>query len=274
MRQIYVCFVLSKFTLCWQLSTKRRWASSRRSALFASVVSCGVPRLLLAGFGVLSRRRFASVVSDRIPGLIYAKYVTWRRRCDDWRRDFQPRFASKVSYGVPRRLLAGFGVMSPRRYASVWQCRVVWIPWAHVRKVWTPVSASRQEASWRSTSFCHHRVEWHPKAHQRFVWNLGRLRGDWHGDARRRFASKVPFASRGSSWLDLVLWVGVVTMGVNWPPSCRMRCRGSSWLHLESFVSVVSFIIPLLILEHYAATLGVCVPESGHVASQGSSIYS
>jgi hypothetical protein len=65
---------------------------------FASVLSCGFPRLMYALYGILSRRR-----DDRL------------------------RFASVASYGFPRLLYIIYGIVDPRRdnrrqFASIYSC--------------------------------------------------------------------------------------------------------------------------------------------------------
>lgn len=72
-------------------------------------------------------RLFESVTSHGISRLMYPKNGIFSRRSDDSRRDAQRRIARIVSCGVPRLLLAQFGMLSSRRdgrrrFASVVYC--------------------------------------------------------------------------------------------------------------------------------------------------------
>jgi hypothetical protein len=93
--------------------TFRSWRRDGRRS-FSNVVSCGIRRLTCAKYGVFWRW-FSNVVSDSTPRIIYNKYgVLWGLR-DERRSDTRRRFSYVVCSGIPRLSCAKYGVLLRRR---------------------------------------------------------------------------------------------------------------------------------------------------------------
>jgi hypothetical protein len=124
------CWLHLRFVVGVGFLTSCKMSSRRSSNLhlniqtFCCVVTLGVDlpaSCLMASRGLIwnsesshARRQFPGVVSDRIPRLIYAKYVLCRH-CGDWRLGAAHRCGRIVPYGFWRLFLALFSVLSRRR---------------------------------------------------------------------------------------------------------------------------------------------------------------
>lgn len=109
-----VCLLDASLGLNWDSQSASPRQVSRPLASFCQNRLVCRPELVFPLIGNLirhgdgrprdARRRFAIIISNDIPMLIYS-FQFFRRR-DDWFRDARRRFVCNVSCGVPRLLLA------------------------------------------------------------------------------------------------------------------------------------------------------------------------
>jgi hypothetical protein len=158
----------------------------------ASIVPYGIPRLYLAWFGILSRRTLG---------------VSFHGSCRIASQgDSTLNMVSNVSVGIGVvTLLVGLPASCHIAYeaflglvfcsesasrcsTSVFQRRVLWLPWAHTRKKWNLVGVASIRVAKLGVGLPASCLV-ASQAHVRYRWHLSRSRNDRRRDARRRFAS-------------------------------------------------------------------------------------